>query len=410
MSRPKLLDLFCCAGGAARGYDEAGFDVFGVDIVEQSNYPYPMIVDNALELSPSFVEKFDAIHASPPCQSYSDLAARNGNGDAWPRLVEPVREMLKASGKPYVIENVEGAPLLDYVVLCGTMFTGLRVIRHRLFESNFPIAIPKHRKHPLCHTLDKRKAHYGKTDEWTDYVSVNGGGNCSVKSARDAMGIPWMTKKEINESIPPAYAQWVGGYLMREIGAVKRKSIKSILKSMFLAHKGEILTSAQLQEAIGKGRTEWARRVRELRAEEGWPIETNNDSDDLRPGQYRLTGNPPGPGEYRFSRSVSQAQRTRILERNGYTCQACGAGLEDKTSNGRPVRLVIDHHEAYIHDGPTEDANLRVLCQECNQGSKDLAVQPPSWKWLLSQVRRAKREDQVRVLEQLEKKFRRGLK
>ena len=148
MSRPKLLDLFCCAGGAARGYDEAGFDVFGVDIVEQSNYPYPMIVDNALELSSSFLKKFDAIHASPPCQSYSDLAARNRNGDAWPRLVEPVREMLKASGKPYVIENVEGAPLLDYVVLCGTMFPGLRVIRHRLFESNFPIAVPKHRKHP----------------------------------------------------------------------------------------------------------------------------------------------------------------------------------------------------------------------------------------------------------------------
>ena len=314
--------------------------------------------------------------------------------------------MLKATGKPYVIENVEGAPLLNYVVLCGTMFPGLRVLRHRLFESNVKFSLPAHRPHPICHTLDKRKSHYGKTDEWKDFVSVNGGGNCSVESARDAMGIPWMIKKELNEAIPPVYACWIGKQIIRELGMEKRRSIKAILREMFLANKGEIPTSTQLQDAIGGGRTEWARRVRELRRDEGWPIETNNDAADLRPGQYRLSGDPPSPGTYQIGRRISQAQRSRILERNGYTCQACGAGLEDATGDGRPVRLVIDHHEAYSHGGTDDDMNLRVLCQDCNSGAKDLNVEPPSWKWLMTQVRRAKRDDQIRVLENLEKKFR----
>ena len=405
--RPLLLDLFCCAGGAAKGYHKAGFDVFGVDVVQQQNYPYPMMVADAMTLPAAVFDQFDVIHASPPCQAYSDLAARNGNADAWPDLIEPVRAMLQATGKPYVIENVDGSPLQDYVVLCGTMFPELRVLRHRLFEANLPILVPPHRPHPRCHTLDKRKSHYGKTDEWKDFVSVNGGGNCTVAAARDAMGISWMTKKEINEAIPPAYTRWIGEQLITQIGddVPKRESIKSILKAMFLANKGKILTSSQFQAAIGEDRTEWARRIRELRRDEGWPIETNNDSDDLRPGQYRLAGDPPPKGSYQF-RGISQAQRARILERNGYTCQSCGAGLEDKTSDGRPIRLVIDHHEAHVHGGPDEDRNLRVLCQECNGGAKDLAAQPPSWSRLMSQVRRAKREDQILVLEQLEKKFR----
>lgn len=404
--RPLLLDLFCCAGGAAKGYYDAGFDVFGVDVVEQPRYPYPMMVADAMTLPPAMFDQFDAIHASPPCQAYSDLAARNGNADEWPDLVGSVRDMLKATGKPYVIENVEGAPLRDYVVLCGTMFPELRVLRHRLFEANFHIIVPPHRPHPLCHTLDKRKAHYGKTDEWKDFVSVNGGGNCSVAAARDAMGIPWMTKKEINEAIPPAYTHWIGQQLKREIGIVpKRESIKAILRTLFLAKKGEILTSAQLQAAIGDGRTEWARRVRELRRDEGWPIETHNDADDLKPGQYRLAGDPPPPGTYVF-KGISHAQRARILDRNGYTCQACGAGVEDKTDDGRPIRLVIDHHEARTHGGETDDSNLRVLCQVCNGGAKDFTAQPTSFTRVMATVRSAKREDQIRVLEQLEKKFR----
>jgi DNA (cytosine-5)-methyltransferase 1 len=216
-SRPRLLDLFCCAGGAAVGYHRAGFEVVGVDIVERRSFPYKFIQADALKLDLGFLASFDAIHASPPCQSYSDLAKRNGNGHAWPRLIEPVREMLIAVGRPYVIENVEGAPLIDPVVLCGTMFPGLRVLRHRLFEANFEIVVPPHKKHPKVHTFDKRKSHFGKTDEWTDFVQVTGGGNCTLAAASDAMGINWMTKNEINEAIPPAYTELIGRQLMTHL-------------------------------------------------------------------------------------------------------------------------------------------------------------------------------------------------
>ena len=217
MRRPRLLDLFCCAGGAAVGYHQAGFDVVGVDIKPQPHYPFPFIQADALSLDASFIASFDVLHASPPCQAYSDLAKRNGNGDDWPRLIEPVRDMFVGSGLPYVIENVEGAPLKDYVVLCGTMFDELRVLRHRLFETNFSVVPPPHKPHPLVHTFDRRKAHYGKTDEWKDYVQVTGGGNCTIAAARDAMGIDWMNKREINESIPPAYSRFIGRELMKHL-------------------------------------------------------------------------------------------------------------------------------------------------------------------------------------------------
>lgn len=187
----------------------------GVDSQPQPNYPFAFIQHDALRLDPKFMATFDAIHASPPCQAYSDLAKRNGNGHAWPRLIESVRELLSTIGVPYVIENVEGAPLRNPAILCGTMFKGLRVIRHRLFEANFLLLSPAHGKHPLVHTFDQRKNHYGKTDERKDFVQVTGGGNCTVAAAREAMGISWMTKKEINEAIPPAYTRFVGEQLLR---------------------------------------------------------------------------------------------------------------------------------------------------------------------------------------------------
>jgi DNA (cytosine-5)-methyltransferase 1 len=214
--RPRLLDLFCCAGGAAMGYHRAGFDIVGVDIRRQPRYPFEFHQGDALTLDEDFIARFDGIHASPPCQAYSDLAKRNGNADEWPRLVEPVREILVRAGLPYVIENVEGAPLLNPLVLCGTMFSGLRVIRHRLFETSFPVSARPHRRHPVCHSFDKRKSQYGKTDEMRDFVSVTGGGNCSVATARSAMGIEWMTKNELNEAIPPAYTEWIGSQMIQE--------------------------------------------------------------------------------------------------------------------------------------------------------------------------------------------------
>jgi DNA (cytosine-5)-methyltransferase 1 len=138
--------------------------------------------------------------------------------------------MLIKTGLPYVIENVEGAPLIDPVVLCGTMFPKLRVLRHRLFEANFEIVPSAHKTHPKVHTFDRRKAHYGKTDEWKDFVQVTGGGNCTIAAARAAMGIEWMTKGEINESIPPAYTMFVGQELLRHLAANEQKPAKARAK------------------------------------------------------------------------------------------------------------------------------------------------------------------------------------
>ena len=201
------LDLFCCAGGVAKGLTDAGWTVVGVDIDPQPRYPYAFIQADIRNIS---FTNFGLVWASPPCQRYSDLAKRNGNADDWPDLVAPVRNKLIRSGCKYVIENVEGAPLNPTVMLCGTMFPGLRVLRHRLFEANFSIPQPPHGKHPKVHTFDKRKAHFGKTDENVDFVQVTGGGNCTLAAASDAMGIDWMTKGEINEAIPPAYAEYIG--------------------------------------------------------------------------------------------------------------------------------------------------------------------------------------------------------
>lgn len=204
------------------GYHRAGFDVVGVDIKPQPRYPFEFIQADVLrmEYEPdwSWMRGFDAVHASPPCQRFSDLAKRNGNAHEWPDLISPVREMLVAVGLPYVIENVEGAPLINPTMLCGTMFPELRVIRHRLFETNFPIFPPPHGKHPLVYTMDKRKPHYGKLNEWTSPVQVTGGGNCSKAAASEAMGIDWMTKGELNEAIPPAFTHWIGMQLMEAIG------------------------------------------------------------------------------------------------------------------------------------------------------------------------------------------------
>lgn len=220
--KPKLLDLFCCAGGAGTGYSQAGFDIVGIDINHQQNYPFPFIQADALNLDLKFISTFDAVHASPPCQSYSDLAKRNRNAHEWPRLIEPVRDLLLATGLPYIIENVEGAPLRNPIVLCGTMFKGLRVLRHRLFETNFPVLIPKHGPHPKVHTFDKRKSHYGKTDDMRDFVQVTGGGNCTIAAARDAMGIDWMNKGELNEAIPPAYTRLIGKQLVAYLLTVEQ--------------------------------------------------------------------------------------------------------------------------------------------------------------------------------------------
>jgi len=211
----RILDLFCGAGGAAMGYHRAFPDaeIVGVDINPQPRYPFTFVQADAVTYP---IDGFDFIHASPPCQRYSDLAHRNGNADEWPDLIPETRRRIWGSSYPiahYVIENVEGAPLIEPVTLCGTMFPGLRVLRHRLFECSTRIVPPPHPPHPLVFTHDKRKGHYGRLNQDTSFVQVTGGGNCTVANKRAAMGIDWMNGHELNEAIPPAYTEYIGDQL-----------------------------------------------------------------------------------------------------------------------------------------------------------------------------------------------------
>ena len=215
--KPRLLDLFCGAGGAAMGYHRAGFEVVGVDIKPQSHYPFEFHQADAMTYS---LDGFDAVHASPPCQAYIQ---RNKNlVTRWPKLIEPVRDRLLESGLPYVIENVPGAPLSRPLMLCGTMF-GLPLLRHRLFESSVQL------------TRERRCNHWG-TVASGDFAAVYAYGGKGHRHGRDengnrrrdpgsaagpawdvAMGIDWMTRKELVEAIPPAYTEHVGRQLLRGV-------------------------------------------------------------------------------------------------------------------------------------------------------------------------------------------------
>lgn len=219
-----LLDICSKAGGAGYGYYLAGFNVVSIDREPQPRQPFPFIKADLRDLDPDWVrENFDAVAASPPCWSHSDLKHRTGL--EYEDFIPETRALVQASGLPYVIENVEGAPLENPLVLCGTMFDGLRVRRHRLFESNLPLRAPRPcpKRHPLNYTLDKRKKHYGQLDQWTAFVQVTGGGNCSkAAAAAAAMGIPsgWMTKDELNQAIPPAYTEWIGWQVADHLAAL----------------------------------------------------------------------------------------------------------------------------------------------------------------------------------------------
>ena len=218
-----LLDVCCKQGLASFGYYLAGFDIVGVDREPQPRYPFPFIRSDLRDLDPQWVaENFDGVAGSPPCWDHSDLKHRTGR--EYEDFIPETRALFEASGLPYVIENVEGAPLKNPITLCGTMFAGLRVQRHRLFESNVPLYTPRPcpAKHPLHYTRDKRKNHYGQLDEWTAFVSVNGGGNSSKAAAEDAMGVPsgWATKDGLNQGVPPAYTRWIGEQLADHLAGV----------------------------------------------------------------------------------------------------------------------------------------------------------------------------------------------
>ena len=181
----------------------------------------------------------------------------------------------------------------------------------------------------------------------------------------------------------------------------RRTSSKRRILDFFLGNLGAVLSSADIQAASG-GAVEWARRLRELRAE-GWLILTNNDRAGLKPGEYVLED--PTPPAYNFERSISARLRAQVLERNGYTCQMCGIGAGDPMDDGRPARLHVGHIVDRSHDGRDELSNLRALCSTCNQGAKNLVQEPPSWAWLLGQIRRATVNDQRAALDWLKRKF-----
>lgn len=217
MSRPRLLDLFCCAGGAGKGYHDAGFDVVGVDIDIQERYPFKFIQADALSYVAEHWQEFDAIHASPPCQAYSAMKVMF-DAKVHPELIEPTRVLLEATGLPYVIENVPGAPMLNALTLCGSMFglgaAGFQLRRHRQFESNVMLMAPgrcAHRQptigiyggHVRC-----RSAMFWR-DSAADFPGYH-----KKELAGEAMRIDWMTMNQMSEAIPPAYTEFIGGQLL----------------------------------------------------------------------------------------------------------------------------------------------------------------------------------------------------
>jgi hypothetical protein len=216
--RPCLLDLYACAGGAAMGYHRAGFDVTGVDIAPRPNYPFPLIQGDALDVLAGLIgsgeiERYAFVHASPPCQAACALTVGTNHSQGWGRahtdLVAPTRELLDATGLPYVIEQPNGrAKIRKDLTLCGEAF-GLGVIRHRNFElGGWTIEQPAH------------VAHRGRVRGWRHgrfydgpYVAAygNGGGKPSVPELQAAMGITWTdVREELTEAIPPAYTEFIG--------------------------------------------------------------------------------------------------------------------------------------------------------------------------------------------------------
>ncbi|MFF3878058.1 DNA methylase [Streptomyces sp. NPDC001978] len=216
--RPRLLDLFSCAGGAAMGYARAGFTVDGVDIAARPNYPFPYHQGDALERLAALIvsgeiERYAFVHASPPYQDKYTLTVGTNQSQGWGRthedLVAPTRDLLDRTGLPYAIEQPNGrAEIRKDLTLCGEMF-GLGGIRHRNFELGGWITVrPAHVPH-------RGRVRGWRHGEYFDgpYVAAygNGGGKPSIAELQAAMGITWTdVREELTEAIPPAYTEWIG--------------------------------------------------------------------------------------------------------------------------------------------------------------------------------------------------------
>ncbi len=206
------LDLFCKAGGVGEGYRRAGFDVTGVDIDPQPNNPHRFIQADAFQYLAAHGHKYDLIHASPPCQRYSRATRSAGTQDNHPDLIPLIRDLLIASNKPYVIENVVGAPLKNPLLLNGMMF-GLGTIRDRLFETNPPIYFK-----PIPYRKYKTTADMGRQPIVGEQYITCVGHFSNVEYGRKAMGIDWyMTQGETAEAIPPAFTEYIGKWFMQYV-------------------------------------------------------------------------------------------------------------------------------------------------------------------------------------------------
>lgn len=221
MRKPILLDLFCGAGGATKGYQDAGFEVWGVDLNPQPNYCGDRFIrGDAVEYLAALVDypmfqagyRVAAIHASPPCQYYSLMSqCRPGLAEKYPDLVQPVQRLLDQIDVPWVIENVPGSPLRNPIELCGYMFDH-ELIRHRLFEANFPLIQPDHKPHLLPGS---------KAGHWTPGTTMSVSGHIApVAHARKIMAIDWTNREELAEAIPPYYSEYVGRQLMTQLNEV----------------------------------------------------------------------------------------------------------------------------------------------------------------------------------------------
>lgn len=221
-ARKRLLDLYSAWGGAGYGYWLAGFDVTGVDIRPVDGYPFEFIQADALEYLKEHGHEYDAVHASPPCQGNSDLK-HCWNARKHEDLIPPTRDLLVALGRPYVIENVPGAALIDPVTLCGCMF-GLgteeyRLERKRLFEASFPIVVP-----PCACASDPRPVIgvYGGKIRNRRAIATGSqrsrvGATLPLKLGQQAMGIWWMNRTQMSQAIPPAYSRHIGAQMLAAI-------------------------------------------------------------------------------------------------------------------------------------------------------------------------------------------------
>ncbi len=192
------------------GYHQAGFEVTGVDIKPQKNYPFHFNQGDALEFLHEYGHYFDAIHASPPCQRHSAMSnCRPGLAEEYPDLIEPVRDALLEYNRPWVIENVPGSPLRNPITLCGQMF-GLELYRHRLFEANIALQEPLHPDHVMPAS---------KAGHWKPGTVMSVSGHIApIAKAREVMGIDWTNREELAEAIPPAYTKFVGDQFMQWLG------------------------------------------------------------------------------------------------------------------------------------------------------------------------------------------------